>query len=98
MKVISSIFLMICISFFACSKSQPATGINNTDTSLFAKGADVSWITEMENAGYKFNNNNGIPEDCMQLLKEKGINSIRLRAWVNPVNGWCNTNDVVQKA
>ena len=26
------------------------------------------------------------------------MNSIRLRAWVNPVDGWCNTADVVAKA
>ena len=68
------------------------------DSSSFAKGADVSWVTQMENAGYKFYNNDGTQEECMHLLKDKGINSIRLRAWVNPSNGWCNTKDVVQKA
>jgi len=33
-------------------------------------------------------------------LKSLGVNAIRLRAWVDPAasGGWCNTNDVVNKA
>jgi arabinogalactan endo-1,4-beta-galactosidase len=64
----------------------------------FAKGADVSWMTEMEASGLKFYNNNGTPQDLLQILKDKGINSIRLRTWVNPVSGWSNTEDMVKKA
>jgi len=98
MKILSCIFF-VTIFLFACSKSQPINGeTNDMDSSSFAKGADVSWVTQMENAGYKFYNNDGTQEECMHLLKDKGINSIRLRAWVNPSNGWCNTKDVVQKA
>jgi arabinogalactan endo-1,4-beta-galactosidase len=73
---------------------------NKTDITVaeFAKGADVGWITEMEAAGVKFYDNNGAQQECMQLLKSKGINSIRLRAWVNPAKGWNNTKDVVVKS
>jgi arabinogalactan endo-1,4-beta-galactosidase len=77
-------------------------GGNNTNliptTSDFAKGADVGWITEMEAAGIKFFNSNGVQQECMQILKDKGINSIRLRAWVSPKEGWNNTKDLVVKA
>lgn len=52
----------------------------------------------MEASGYKFYNSNGVQQDCIQLLKDKGMNAIRLRAWVNPADGWCNTADVVAKA
>ena len=31
-------------------------------------------------------------------MKSLGMNAIRLRAWVNPSDGWCNTADVVAKA
>jgi arabinogalactan endo-1,4-beta-galactosidase len=64
----------------------------------FAKGADVSWLTQMESSGYSFYDSTGKKMDCMQLLKSLGINSIRLRAWVNPTDGWCNTADLVNKA
>ncbi|MBX7124080.1 MAG: arabinogalactan endo-1,4-beta-galactosidase [Cyclobacteriaceae bacterium] len=68
------------------------------DTGFFAKGADVGWLTEMEASGIKFRNSAGVEQDCMQILKDKGINSIRVRAWVNPADGWNNTADVVAKA
>lgn len=68
------------------------------DMSGFAKGADVSWLTEMEKAGNKFYTASGREMECMSLLRELGMNSIRLRVWVNPANGWCNKSDVLVKA
>lgn len=64
----------------------------------FAKGADVSWVSQMESSNIKFYNSMGTQQDLFQILKDKGINSIRLRAWVNPAGGWNNTADVVAKA
>ena len=64
----------------------------------FAKGADVSWLTEMEQDGVKFYDQNGKATECMKLLREEGTNSIRLRVWVNPEGGWCAKNDVIAKA
>ena len=64
----------------------------------YAKGADVSWITEMEAAGKKFYNNAGVQQDLFKILTDKGINTIRLRVWVNPASGYCNTADVLAKA
>lgn len=72
-------------------------GMNN-DKQVFAKGADVSWLTEMESAGLKFYNADGVPMECMALLKSLGLDAIRLRVWVNPVDGWCNKEDVLAKA
>ncbi|MCR8556851.1 arabinogalactan endo-1,4-beta-galactosidase [Mucilaginibacter sp. BJC16-A38] len=67
-------------------------------SSTFAKGADISWVTQMESSGYKFYDKTGKQQDLFALIKSLGFNSIRLRAWVNPADGWCNTNDVVAKA
>jgi arabinogalactan endo-1,4-beta-galactosidase len=70
----------------------PATGVS------LAKGADISWITQMESQGIKFYNQNGTEQDLYQVLKMEGMNSIRLRAWVNPADNYNNTQDVVAKA
>lgn len=70
----------------------------------FAKGADVSWVTELENAGYTFRNQDGTTKELMELLRDDcGVNAIRLRVFVNPerdseINGWCSIDDVVVKA
>ena len=68
------------------------------DMTGFARGADVSWLTEMEANGRKFYDADGKERECMSLLRELGMNAIRLRVWVNPVDGWCNQADVVAKA
>ena len=67
-------------------------------TSDFAKGADVSWITEMEAKGNKFYTSAGVEKEGMDLLKSLGMNSIRLRVWVNPATNYNATADVVAKA
>ena len=53
----------------------------------FAKGADVSWLTEMEKANKTFYDTAGNEWECMALLKNVGFNAIRLRVWVNPDDG-----------
>ena len=50
----------------------------------FAKGADIGWLNQLENNGVKWQNDNGIEQDPIQILKDKGIDSIRLRVFVNP--------------
>jgi arabinogalactan endo-1,4-beta-galactosidase len=106
MKSNYKIWLAVLLLFAACKKDKAGSGsktTNTTDTtktttSALIKGADVSWLTQMEASGVKFYNNGGAQVDCMQLMKDKGMNAIRLRAWVNPADGWCNTDDVVAKA
>ncbi len=65
----------------------------------FAKGADISWVTQMEASNYKFYNAAGTQEDLFQLLRDDyNLNTIRLRVWVNPANGWSGKADVLAKA
>jgi arabinogalactan endo-1,4-beta-galactosidase len=97
-------YLLFSISFFSillslsCKKSTNDPAPVPIPANAFAKGADVGWLSQMEHDGVKFYNNNGTQQDCLQILKDKGINSIRLRVWVNPTAGWCNTADVVAQA
>ncbi|MGL2999954.1 glycoside hydrolase family 53 protein [Flavobacterium sp. RSSB_23] len=68
----------------------------------FAKGADVSWLPQMEATGYRFYDTEGKEKDCLQLLKERGMNTIRLRVFVNPsqdkTNGHCSKEETVAMA
>lgn len=47
----------------------------------FAFGADVSFVPQMESWGTKWLDKNGKQKDILQILKEQGINNIRLRVW-----------------
>ena len=68
------------------------------DMTGFAKGADISWLTEMEANGKKFYNAKGSEQDCMTLLRDLGTNSVRIRVWVDPADGWSGKQDVLVKA
>lgn len=65
---------------------------------VFAKGADISWMTEMEKDGQKFYDSKGNATECTALMKEIGFNAIRLRVWADPEEGWCGKDDVTAKA
>lgn len=88
MKYLLSI---VMISTFGFSQNKP-----------FAKGADVGWLPQMEATGYKFYDADGKEKDCLQLLKDRGMNSIRLRVWVNPnddkASGHCSKEETVAMA
>lgn len=86
-----------------CKQTNPIEDPKDTTviiptTDSLAKGADVSWVTQMEASGKKFYNTAGTEMECMALLKSLGMNTIRLRVWVNPTANWNNTADVLVKA
>ena len=87
----------LAILIYSCGK-DPSNGPPPVPNVFFAKGSDVSWLTEMEASGIKFYDKAGSQQDLFQILKSEGINAIRLRVWAGPTDGWCNTKDVVAKA
>lgn len=62
----------------------------------------MGWLAQMEATGYVFRDDRGEPRDCLEILREHGIDSIRLRVWVNPsahpVNGHNSPAEVVAMA
>lgn len=71
-------------------------------TKTFVAGADISWVTEQEADGVKFYNAAGQERDCFALMKEIGMDAVRLRVWVDPqgygYGPWSDKADVVKKA
>ncbi|QOD61955.1 glycosyl hydrolase 53 family protein [Polaribacter haliotis] len=87
--------------------NTPKLELQDTSNTVFgtnkiAKGADISWMTEMESDGYTWRDNSGTTKELLPLLKEYQLNAVRLRVWVNPdisgANGWCDIDDFVAKA
>lgn len=103
MKSACLVFLLYIAAILSCKKAATNNSSgNSTDTSkkqlVFVKGADISWLTQMESSNVRFYDSSGTQKDCLQILKDLGMNAIRLRIWVNPSDGWCNTTDVLNKA
>lgn len=96
------ILLLIILS--GCSKSSgtdpvtpplpPVTNPLNTD---FIRGADLSFTPEILSAGTSFKDNNQT-KDLVQIFKDKGINTIRLRVWHTPANTHSSLQEVLDFA
>ena len=67
-------FAILTWAFLLCACAK-ASNTNTThtpivsDTSFYAKGADIGWLSQMENEGKKFYDAAGKQMDCIELLK-----------------------------
>ena len=95
-------FLILASVILSCGGHEPVDPGNETippvPTPSFAKGADISWVSEMEKDGRQFRTSDGKTADIFTVLAETGVNAIRLRVWVDPYNGWSGKDDVVNLA
>lgn len=70
-----SLVLLLALMF----KSYPVYASDD-----IAYGADIGWMSQLENRGITWVDDNGTATDPLLLLKNKGIDSVRIRAFVNP--------------
>jgi arabinogalactan endo-1,4-beta-galactosidase len=95
---------ILTVFFLAFIINSSLFSEGTSTNAIFANGGDVSWLPEMEKeSNFQFYNDNGVTQDCFQILKDHGINTIRLRIWVNPnmtdwKNGHCSTAETVAMA
>ena len=53
-----------------------------TTRAQFVKGGDTGWLPQMEANGFKFYDSTGARKDGLRILREAGINTVRLRVWL----------------
>lgn len=87
------IFLFIFISCKNEEINNPYIELQNRD---FITAVDISKYPEISNSNPIFYNLNGNQNDFLTILKENGINTIRLKLWVNPNNEHSGFNEVKQ--
>ena len=95
MKKCLFLFSLLLV-FFSCN--QPIDDYPDPVVGSYAYGADCSWISEQEADGVLFYDSLGQAADGMRVMRDAGMNSVRLRVWVNHSTGWCNKEDVISKA
>lgn len=90
-SVILALLVMAVLDVVITTKVLPA----HAASSLSMLGADVSSLQHGEDLGAKYYYSNGTAGDPLQILKDNGVNYIRLRIWVNPQNGYNNETKVL---
>lgn len=64
--------LLICISPLQVNAQE------------IAYGADVGWLNQLETSGYTWQDTDGTTKDVLDILSGHGVDSIRLRVFVQP--------------
>ncbi|MCL6603436.1 MAG: glycosyl hydrolase 53 family protein [Paenibacillus sp.] len=69
------------------STSGPSVNVNTPAVAAepFIKGADISSLQAVEDAGGKYYDL-GVEKDLLDILQDHGVNYVRLRIWNNPVD------------
>ena len=65
----------------------PLLQLKGQAQSTFIRGADISFLEQLEQNGVQFTNAEGAQQDLLPLLKAHGVNTIRLRLWHTPEAG-----------
>jgi len=95
-----SVFVVcLIIVFAACKKgvtSQPPPIITPPDTSthIQLRGADLSFLPEIEQAGTQFYDSTGA-KPALDIFKEYGCNLVRVRLWYQPVSAHSGLDEVL---
>ncbi|MGC5773184.1 glycosyl hydrolase 53 family protein [Paenibacillus pabuli] len=66
----------------------------------FVRGVDISTLTAIEDNGGYYLDSNGAERDLLDILKDHGVNYVRLRLWNDPQksNGYNDKDDVIRLA
>jgi arabinogalactan endo-1,4-beta-galactosidase len=72
----------ICYSCSENGVNQTSNGNNEVE---FISAVDISSYPEIELSNTLFEDNNGMTISFLEFLRFKGINTIRIRLWVNPI-------------
>ncbi|WP_328916148.1 MULTISPECIES: glycoside hydrolase family 53 protein [unclassified Streptomyces] len=91
------------IAVLLAAVALPATMLTTSTSasaanSLSVRGADVSTAQRALDLGAKFYDANGTARDPLDILKDAGVNYVRLRVWNNPASGYNNKAKVLQYA
>lgn len=96
-KYISVLGLFVLLGMvFSCSSSDTSevpVVDPPVEADTFIRGADISFLPEIESAGVILYNN-AKAEGMLTTLKNAGCNTIRIRLWKNPVGGHSGIDEV----
>lgn len=78
--------ILVFSAFLSCSAGEP-TKTEKGNSPLpkdFMRGFDASTVSQIEENGGIYRTASGTPKDIFEILKENGVNWIRLRLWHSP--------------
>ncbi|MGB1051776.1 MAG: glycoside hydrolase family 53 protein [Chitinophagales bacterium] len=88
------LWVWVICGFIACENEVRPVHIPDVGSSALIKAVDISSYPEIALSNVNYLNAAGEVEPLLNILKEEGINTIRLRLWVNPSEGYSGFQEV----
>ena len=86
--------LIFFLLFISCNKDDANGLIPENGNLNFISAVDISRYPEISISNPIFYDNSGNQNNFLNILKESGVNTVRLRLWVNPINEHSGFNEV----
>ena len=90
------IYIFIVLFICSCSKDEQTNFNPNSEIENYISAVDLSRLPEIESTNPIFYDQQNSPKDILDVLKENGVNTVRLRLWVNPANQHSGFDEVKQ--
>lgn len=91
------ILLLFPVLIISCEK-QKKSKENDSNTTELIRAMDISMYPVLEERDMVFNNQAGVETPFLEILKESGVNTIRLKIWVDPDDETYSLNEVTDFA
>ena len=86
--------LLAVACFWACGKETVQTKPPIKEEVALISAVDISQYPKIAQKNPVFKDQNGIQKDFVAILKESGVNTLRLKLWVNPQDGHSSFEEV----
>lgn len=100
MKIVRKYYLFLLIILLLSCKNNTTlvpdeeVEIIDTPTNFFYNAVDISYYPTIQKKAISFYNRSGAKRDFLQILKENGVNTIRLRLWHSPKDAHASFKEV----
>lgn len=97
MRILLKFYFIAILTLISCSEENEGVELpeENIESSSKISAADISSFPEISNSEIKFYDRTGTRSDFLDILKNSGINTIRLRIWVDPINDYSGFQEVL---
>ncbi len=86
----------VLLVFISCSTDKIDMSTLESENTIFISAVDLSRYPEIAISKPVFYDLDGNQNNFLEILKNNGVNTVRLRLWVNPNNGHSGFNEVKQ--
>lgn len=88
--------LLLFLTVISCNTDDTASPTPAYENPFFISAVDISSFPEISYSNPTFYDLEGHPNDVLTILKDNGVNTVRLKLWVNPINEHAGFNEVQQ--